>query len=66
LTIQPWEVRAADDFDRFFAAMSKQRPDGLYVPGGSLTRANQKPIVGFALAQKRFLTPFSGSSANIR
>ena len=34
LTIQPWEVRAADDFDRVFAAMSKQRPDGLYVPGG--------------------------------
>ena len=34
LTIQPWEVRAADDFDRVFAAMSKQRPDGLYVIGG--------------------------------
>ena len=34
LTIQPWEVRDADDFDRVFAAMSKERPDGLYVPGG--------------------------------
>ena len=34
LTIRPWEVRAADDFDRVFAALSKQRPDGLYVPGG--------------------------------
>ena len=34
LTIQPWEVRAADGFERVFAAMSKQRPDGLYVPGG--------------------------------
>jgi ABC-type uncharacterized transport system substrate-binding protein len=33
LTIQPWEVRAADDFDRVFAAMGKQRPDGLYVVG---------------------------------
>ena len=31
LTIQPWEVRAADDFDRVFAALNKQRPDGLYV-----------------------------------
>ena len=31
LTIQPWEVRAADDFERVFAALSKQRPDGLYV-----------------------------------
>ena len=37
LTIRSWEVRAADDFDRVFAAISKQRPDGLYVPGG---RAN--------------------------
>jgi ABC-type uncharacterized transport system substrate-binding protein len=30
LTIQPWEVRGGDDFDRAFAAMGKQRPDGLY------------------------------------
>src|SRR6266542_1319581 len=28
LTIQTWEVRAADDFDRVFAALNKQRPDG--------------------------------------
>ena len=35
LTIQPWEVRAADDFERVFAALNKQRPDGLYVPGGA-------------------------------
>ena len=34
LTIQPWEVRGADDFDRVFAALNKQRPDGLYVLGG--------------------------------
>ena len=34
LTIQPWEVRAADDFERVFAALSKQRPDGLYMSGG--------------------------------
>jgi putative ABC transport system substrate-binding protein len=32
LTIQPWEVRDADGFERVFAALSKQRPDGLYVP----------------------------------
>ena len=38
LTIQPWEVRAADDFDKVFAALSKERPDGLYVLGG---RANE-------------------------
>jgi len=29
LTLQPWEVRAADDFERVFAALNKQRPDGL-------------------------------------
>ena len=34
LTIQPWEVRGADDFERVFAALNKQRPDGLYVPRG--------------------------------
>ena len=33
LTIQPWEVRAADDFEKVFAAIDKQRPDGLYVTG---------------------------------
>ena len=32
LTIRPWEVRAADGFERVFAALDKQRPDGLYVP----------------------------------
>ena len=36
LTLQPWEVRAADGFERVFAALSKQRPDGLYVSGGPL------------------------------
>ena len=53
LTLQPWEVRAADDLDRVFAAMRKQRPDGLYmVGGGPLMRANQKRIVDFALKSR--------------
>ena len=26
-----WEIRAADDFEKVFAALNKQRPDGLYV-----------------------------------
>jgi putative ABC transport system substrate-binding protein len=33
LTIHPWEVRGVDDLDKVFAALNKQRPDGLYVPG---------------------------------
>jgi putative ABC transport system substrate-binding protein len=49
LTIQPWEVRAADGFEKVFAALSKQRPDGLYVSLGPLMRANEKRIAGFAL-----------------
>ena len=52
LTIQPWEIRAADDFDRVFAALTKQRPDGLYVPGGALMIANQKQIADFALKNR--------------
>src|SRR5262245_34119678 len=28
LTLQPWEVRSADDFERIFAALNKQRSDG--------------------------------------
>jgi len=52
LTLQPREVRAADDFERLFAALNKQRPDGLYVPGGALIRANEKRIVDFALKSR--------------
>ncbi len=49
LTLQPWEVRGTDDFERVFAALIKQRPGGLYMPGGPLMGANQKRIVGFTL-----------------
>jgi len=53
LTLQPWEVRVADDFDKVFTAIGQQRPDGLYVPGaGSLMNANRKRIVGFALKSR--------------
>jgi putative tryptophan/tyrosine transport system substrate-binding protein len=52
LTIQPWEVRAAKDFEEVFPALNKQRPDGLYVLAGGLMTANQKRIVGFALKNR--------------
>ena len=52
LTIQPWEIRTADGFDRAFAALSKQRPDGLYVTPNPLITANQKRIIGFALKSR--------------
>jgi putative ABC transport system substrate-binding protein len=41
-----------DDFEKVFAALNKQRPDGLYVSGGPLMSANQKRIVGFALKSR--------------
>jgi len=34
LTLHPWDVRAADGFEKVFAALNKQRPDGIYVAGG--------------------------------
>jgi putative ABC transport system substrate-binding protein len=52
LTVQSWEVRVAGDFARVFAALNKQRPDGLYVPSGPLMRDNEKRIVGFALKSR--------------
>ena len=35
LTVRSWEARAAGDFDRVFAALNKQRPDGLYRQRGA-------------------------------
>ena len=52
LTVRSWEVRGTDDFEKVFAALSKERPDGLYVPGGPLMYANQKRIIGFALKSR--------------
>src|SRR5215831_8494568 len=53
LTLQPWEIRGADGFEKAFAALNKQRPDGLYVAGGdSLMFAHGKRIAGFALKSR--------------
>ncbi len=52
LTLQPLEVRGADDFERVFAAMGKQRSDGLYVLGSPLMRPNAKRIAGLALKSR--------------
>jgi ABC-type uncharacterized transport system substrate-binding protein len=52
LTLQPWEVRDAGGFERVFAALNNQRPDGLYVSSGPLVRAHQKRIVGLTLKSR--------------
>jgi putative ABC transport system substrate-binding protein len=49
VTIQPWEVRAAEDFEKVFSALNKQRPDGIFVTAGRLMRANRERIAAFAL-----------------
>jgi putative ABC transport system substrate-binding protein len=52
LTIQPWEVRAAKDFDKVFAGINKQRPDGLYLAPSTLILINLKRIASFALKSR--------------
>ena len=49
LTLQHWEVRSAENFERVFASLSKQRPDGLYASSGPLMRTNHKRVVGLTL-----------------
>ena len=42
-----------DDFEKVFAALNKQRPDGLYaLTAGPVMRPNGKRIVGFALKSR--------------
>ena len=52
LTVQLWEVRGKDDFERAFAGLRQERPDGLYVPGGPLIGANAKRIVDFVVTNR--------------
>src|SRR5215475_1690105 len=53
LTIQPWEIRAVDDFDKVFAALNKQRADGLYaVVAGGVMHPNLKRTIDFALKSR--------------
>ena len=52
LTLQPWEARVVGDFETVFAALNKERPDGLYVLGTAIMTANQNRIVGFALKSR--------------
>ena len=52
VTIRPWEIRAANDFEKVFAELNKQRSDGLYVTPDALLGANQKRTIGFALESR--------------
>jgi putative ABC transport system substrate-binding protein len=52
LTVRTWEVRDAAGFEKVFAALTKERPDGLYVAQGPLMNTHQKRIVGLALKNR--------------
>jgi ABC-type uncharacterized transport system substrate-binding protein len=52
LTIRYWEVRDADAFVKVFAALTQERPEGLYVTSSPLVSANGKRIAGLALKSR--------------
>lgn len=49
ITIQPCEIGSAEDFDKVFAGLNKERPDALYVSPVALMSANQNRTISFAL-----------------
>jgi ABC-type uncharacterized transport system substrate-binding protein len=63
LTVRSWEVRVAEDFNKVFAALIKERPDGLYVHGRSpLIAGNVKRIVGLT-SKSRLPSMYSNREA---
>jgi ABC-type uncharacterized transport system substrate-binding protein len=53
LTLQRWDVRDAGSFEKIFAALNKERPDGLYYLGaGPLMRNNEKRTAALALKNR--------------
>ena len=52
LTLQPWEIRGTDVVETVFAALNKQRPDGLFVSPGPQMAFSGKRIAGLALKSR--------------
>ena len=52
LTIQLWEIQAAEDLERVFAALNNERPDGLYASSSLVITLNRKRIADFALRSR--------------
>jgi len=46
------EVRDANDFEKVFAAINKDRPDGIFVLGGPLINRNLNRTVAFAIKSR--------------
>jgi putative tryptophan/tyrosine transport system substrate-binding protein len=49
VTLLSWEAQGADDIDRAFTAMSRQRPEALIVIGDPLFGTHRKRIVEFSV-----------------
>jgi putative ABC transport system substrate-binding protein len=63
LTLRSWEVRDAESFERIFAALNKERPDGVnYLGAGALMRDNEKRTADLAL-NSRLPSLFSNRAA---
>ncbi len=63
LTLDPREVGDADSFERIFAALNKERPDGLlYLAAGALMRDNETRVAGLAL-KSRIPSAFANRAA---
>ena len=52
LTVESWGIKSTEDFEKRFAVLSKDRPDGLYMTGGPLMRSHQKRVTSFALKSR--------------
>ena len=52
VTVQPLGVREPDDFDDAFSAMSRRRPDALFLVTDALTTLNRKRVIEFAATHR--------------
>jgi len=59
VAVQPLGVREAKDIDSAFAAMTKERPDALFMISDVLTHSHIKQVLDFA-AQRKLPTMFEG------
>jgi putative tryptophan/tyrosine transport system substrate-binding protein len=50
VAVQPLGVREPDDFDMAFSAMTRERPDAVFLVTDALTTLNRKRILDFAAA----------------
>jgi putative ABC transport system substrate-binding protein len=52
VAVQPLGVREPDDFDAAFSAMTRDRPDALFLVTDALTTLNRKRVLDFAAVHR--------------